>query len=132
VRFLLAFFGVNECNRDISPTANRFARAPPKAGAPELHQMSLQSSADKATALNNSCDRGQKLYFRIRFENVSTCSVDERLLYEVRIVLCGQEDYFCGSTLCYPMCSFESVQVWKTDIEQNYVRLKFVSFPDRF
>jgi hypothetical protein len=78
-----------------------------------------QSAADKPTTLKNGCDSGQKLG-RILFENVSFCSVAQRLLNEFRLPFVGQENYFrIVVALRYPTRYVEAVQLWKTDVHQN-------------
>jgi hypothetical protein len=95
--------------------------------------VSCKSAGDKLLATKNGADGGQQFASGLRLDDIGKCAQAESFLHHSGRRLLAQERYFgVGGELAYLPSGFESIELWKTDVEHNQIRLQFFSFLNRF
>jgi hypothetical protein len=92
-----------------------------------------QSFTHEPFARYNRLYSRQELSPRIRLDYATSRTGAKGLLCDIRVTVLGQEENFrVGSKIADLPGGFDPIQAWKADVQQNYVRLQFLRFLNRF
>jgi hypothetical protein len=92
-----------------------------------------KSAADEPFTPKNGVYSGQQLASRICLDHVAACPQAEGFLYHIGGTFLANEEYFRGGAeRAYSPGGFDSIQLRKSDVQQNQVRLQFLCLLNRF